>query len=253
VKRLNPLLAGLCLALGSATLLGQTAPVKPMRLATLEWPPYNGLLLPQEGISTRVANVVAKAAGYRLMTAYFEWTATMQKGEKDPGFDGYFPEYFSKERELACHLSGPMGTSVLGIASLKRNPVKWRTLPDLAAIKLGVVDGYSNGEAFDQAIKEKRQAVEVAPSDAANIKKLLDGKLPGVVIDKNVLAYTLSRTGGADRVVFGGKPIAELSLHICFKRTPEGKKMRDDFEAALSKSDPAKLEAEYLGNFKFAY
>ena len=252
MKRLSSLLAGLCLALGSTTVMAQSA-LKPMRLSTLEWPPYNGLLLPQEGISTRVANVVAKAAGYRLMSAYFEWTVTMQKGEKDPGFDGYFPEYFSKEREQACYLSGPMGTSVLGIASLKRNPVTWKSLPDLNSTKLGVVDGYSNGEAFDQAIKEKRQPVELAASDAVNIKKLLDGKLAGVVIDKNVLAYTLSRTGGADRVVFGSKSIAELSLHICFKRTPEGKKMRDDFDAALKNSDPAKLEAEYLRNFKFAY
>ena len=252
MKRLIPLLAGVTLALGSTNVLAQAA-IKPMRLATLEWPPYNGLLLPQEGISTRVANVVAKAAGYRLMTAYFEWTITMQKGEKDPGFDGYFPEYFSKEREQACHLSGSMGTSVLGVATLKKNPLNWKTLPELGAYKLGVVDGYSNGEAFDQAIKDKRQAVELSPSDAVNVKKLLDGKLRGVVIDKNVLAYTLARTGGADRVVFGGKPIAELSLHICFKRTPEGKKMRDDFDVALKTNDPAKLEDQYLQNFKFAY
>lgn len=246
------LLAGFVLAAAGVSASAQSA-LKPMRLSTLEWPPYNGLLLPQEGISTRVGNVVAKAAGYRLLTAYFEWTVTMQKGEKDPGFDGYFPEYFSKEREQACHLSGAMGTSVLGVATLKKNPINWKVMPELNAYKLGVVDGYSNGEAFDQAIKDKRQPVEVAPSDAANIKKLLDGKLTGVVIDKNVLAYTLSRTGGADRVVFGSKPIAELSLHICFKRTPEGKKMRDDFDAALKSSDPAKLEAEYLRNFKFAY
>ena len=33
-----------------------------MRLATLEWPPYTGLLLPQDGLSTRVTSVLAKAA-----------------------------------------------------------------------------------------------------------------------------------------------------------------------------------------------
>ncbi len=34
-----------------------------MRLSTLEWPPYTGTLLPGEGLSTKVASVVAKAAG----------------------------------------------------------------------------------------------------------------------------------------------------------------------------------------------
>ncbi len=225
----------------------------PMRLATLEWPPYTGLLLPQEGISTRVAKVVARSAGYNLMSAYFEWTVTMQKGEKDPGFDGYFPEYFSKEREQQCNLSSSMGTSLLGVATLKANPLNWRALPDLAAYKLGVVDGYSNGEVFDQAIKDKRQPVELAASDAANVKKLLDGKLRGIVIDRNVLTYTLSRVGGGDRIVFNPKPIAELTLHVCFQRTPDGKKMRDSFDAAVKKTDIAGLEADYLTKFRFAY
>jgi polar amino acid transport system substrate-binding protein len=225
----------------------------PMRLATLEWPPYTGLLLPQEGISTRVAKVVARSAGYNLMSAYFEWTETMEKGEKGIGFDGYFPEYFTKERAQQCHLSSSIGTSLLGVATLRATPLYWKALPDLAAYKLGVVDGYSNGEVFDQAIKDKRQPVEAGASDAVNVKKLLDGRLRGIVIDRNVLNYTLSRTGGGDRIAFNAKPIAELTLHVCFRRTPEGKTMRDNFDTALKKADIVRLEADYLKSFRFAY
>lgn len=218
---------------------------KLMRLSTLEWPPYTGTLLPQSGVSTRVASVVAKAAGYKLMTASFEWSVTLEKGEKDPNFDGYFPEYYSKEREQACYLSQPMGMSVLGVASLRSAPVNWSVLNDLADVRLGVVDGYSNGEAFDQLVKDKRQRVEVAASDAINVNKLNSGKIRGIVIDKNVLDYTLAHTGGSDKIVFGAKPIAELSLHVCFKRTPAGLEQRNAFDAALKTVDRAKLEAEY--------
>lgn len=113
---------------------------------------------PLDSLSTRVTSVVAKAAGYRLMTASFEWATTLEKGEKDPNFDGYFPEYYSKERAQACHLS---------------------------------------------------------------------------------------HTGGADRIAFSTRPIAELSLHVCFKRSPAGLALRDAFDTALQTTDRAKVEADY--------
>ena len=230
-----------------ATTGGPSAKV--MRLATLEWPPYNGQLLPQEGLSTRIAAVVAKAAGYRLLSASSEWATTVERGEKDPNYEGYFPVYFNKQREQSCHLSQSMGTSLLGVATLKGSPITWNTIEDLEPYKLGVVEGYANGEAFDKAVKEKRQMVEAGASDAQNVRKLREGKIRGIIIDKNVLSYTLSRLGGAGDVVFNPRPVAQLSLHVCFKRSPTGLEMRDAFDAALKKNDPVLLEAEYFRTF----
>lgn len=223
--------------------------LKLMRLATLEWPPYNGQLLPQDGLSTRIATVVAKAAGYRLISASFEWASTVEKGERDPNYEGYFPVYFSTEREKVCHLSQSIGTSLLGLATLKGAPLPWNTISDLEQYKLGVVEGYVNGDAFDKAIKEKRQMVEVGVSDAFNVKRLREGKIRGIVIDKNVLNYTLSRLGGAEQVVFNPRPIAQLPLHVCFKSSPVGLEMRNAFDAALKNNSPAQLEAEYFRTF----
>ena len=238
------------LALGStganAQAPAQSAQSKLIRLSTLEWPPYVGLLMPQEGLSTRITSVVSRKAGYRLLTAPLEWAQTVEKGEKDPNFDGYFPEYFSKEREQACHLSQSIGVSELGIASLKKDPINWSTIADLAAHRLGVVDGYLNGDELDAAIKEKRQPVDLAASDAINVSKLRSGKLRGIVIDKNVFEYTLFNTGGANEVQFGTRPLARLTLHICFKRTAAGLAMRDAFDAALKDTDIAKIEADYI-------
>lgn len=219
---------------------------KLIRLATLEWPPFTGLLLPKEGVSTYIATVVAKEAGFRLLSASFEWTKAVEKGEKNPDFEGYFPEYYSQEREASCHLSQSIGTSVLGIATLKKAPIIWTKISDLEAYRLGVVDGYLNGDEFDAAIKEKRQSVEVAASDGANIAKLRAGKIRGIVVDKNVLNYTLHKLKDSSSVVFNPHAIAKLSLHICFKRTPVGLVMRDRFDAALKQTDLAKLESDYF-------
>jgi polar amino acid transport system substrate-binding protein len=234
----------LALALLAGGVQAQPAP-KLIRLSTLEWPPYTGTLLPQYGLSTRVASVAAKAAGFRLITASFEWATTLEKGEKDPNFDGYFPEYFTKEREQGCHLSQPIGVSKLGVATLRSTPISWNSLGDLSSYRLGVVDGYSNGDDFDLQVKQKRQPVEVAASDAINVNKVKDKRIRGIVIDKKVLEYTLARSGGADRIAFGSRPIAELTLHVCFRRTPAGLEMKNAFDAALKTIDRAKIEADY--------
>lgn len=223
-----------------------------IRLATLEWPPYNGLLLPHGGLSNHITSVVAKAAGYRMVSASFDWNTTLQKGEKDPNFDGYFPEYYSKERDQACHLSQSIGNSVLGLATLQTRPIVWSSIADLAPHRLGIVEGYLNGEELDNAIKAKRQPVEAVASDAINIQKLLSGAFRGIVVDKNVLRYTLSRTGGAERIVLNPRPIAELSLHVCFRRTPGGLQMRNAFDAALQKQNPEQLEINYFKMFPVA-
>jgi len=236
---------GLLLALLATCSLAQSDS-KLIRLATLEWPPFTGLLLPKEGLSTYIASTVAKTAGFRLLSASFEWTKTVENGEKNPEFEGYFPEYFSQGREAACHLSQSIGSSLLGIATLKSAPIKWTKLSDLGAYRLGVVDGYLNGEAFDAAIKDKRQPVELGSSDANNIAKLRAGKIRGIVVDKNVLDYTLYKLRDTGSVVFNPRPIARLSLHVCFKRTPAGQAMRDAFDSALKQTDLAKLEAAYF-------
>jgi len=239
------IVSGLLLLAFTCTVNAQSGP-KLIRLSTLEWPPYTGLLLPKEGVSTHIATTVAKAAGFRLLTASFEWSKTVENGEKNPNYEGYFPEYYSKEREDACHLSQSLGTSLLGIATLKSAPISWSTMSNLEQYRLGVVEGYLNGEEFDAAIKDKRQPVEAAPSDAANIAKLRAGKIRGIVIDRNVLNYTLSKLGDTNTVVFNPKPIAKLTLHVCFKRTPAGLEYKKAFDAALAKTDLAKLEADYF-------
>jgi polar amino acid transport system substrate-binding protein len=233
----------LFLSVISCTVHAQTA--KYMRLATLEWPPYTSSVLPYGGMSNKVATEVAKTAGYRLLTASFDWTTTVDKGSNDPNFDGYFPAYYTDKRNQDCYLSQPMGASVISVATLKSAPIKWTQLSELSAYTLGVVTGYANGKEFDELVAEKKQPVQAVASDAVNIHNLQTGKARAIVIDKYVLDYTLARQKGDNHVVVSGPPVASLNLHVCFKRTPAGKAMRDAFDAALKSVDVPKVEMEY--------
>ncbi|WP_181373205.1 substrate-binding periplasmic protein [Massilia glaciei] len=237
---------GLCFPLLLCLPAGADSGPRPMRLATLEWLPYVGKIVPKDGLSTVIASAAARNAGYSLSVDYFEWTVTLAKGEKDPAFAGYFPEYYTEERAKACHLSKSIGTSMLGLATMKDTPVQWNALSDLNAVKIGVVEGYSNGEAFDAMVKQGKQPVENAASDTFNLRRLISKKVPAIAIDREVLRYLLLRSPMRNETVFSPKPLGELTLHVCFKRTPAGKEMQEAFDAGLQKIDIKKIGGDYM-------
>jgi polar amino acid transport system substrate-binding protein len=221
-----------------------------LRLASLEWLPYVGPGLAQDGLSGAVAAAVAKRIGYTAKIDYFPWTRAMQVGREDEGFAGYFPAYYTEERARQCHFSAPMGYSTLGLAYLKDKPLKWQVASDLVGMRIGVVAGYSNGAELDALVKQGRLTTDASPGDAFNLKKLLAGRVQAAVIDSSVLRYLLITEPDLmkerERISFHENAIAKLSLHVCFKRTPAGLKLQQSFDDALQIVDIKKIEAAYF-------
>lgn len=220
------------------------------RLASLEWLPYAGPGLPDGGLSGAVAKAAAARFGQGVKVEYFPWKRAMQVGGSDPGYAGYYPAYHTEERARDCHFSAPMGQSTIGLAMLASAPLQWRTLDDLAGSRLGVVLGYSNGAAFDEMVKNGKLSVDPSVNDTINLKKLLAGRIRAAVIDKAVMRYLLASDPGLNKeraaFVFDERPIAKLSLHVCFQRTAAGLKLKQAYDAALGQIDIAAIENAYF-------
>ena len=221
-----------------------------LHLASLEWLPYVGPSLVQDGLSGAVATAVAKQFGYTAKIDYFPWTRAMQVGREDESFSGYFPAYYTEERARQCHFTAPMGHSSVGLAYLKDRPLKWHAVSDLVGMKIGVVAGYSNGAEFDALVKQGKLTVDASPGDTFNLKKLLAGRVQAAVIDRSVLRYLLltepALINEREQIAFHENILAELSLHVCFKLTPAGLKLQQNFDAALQAVDIKKMEAAYF-------
>jgi polar amino acid transport system substrate-binding protein len=247
-------LAALPLLLICAALAGQPGAARAetprMRLASLEWLPYVGPTLPEGGLSAAVASAAAARFGYGIKIDYFPWKRAMQVGGSDPDFAGYFPAYHTPERARDCHFSAPMGQSTVGLAMLASAPLRWRNLDELSGSKLGVVLGYSNGEAFDQMVKSGKLTVDPSVNDIINLKKLLAGRVHAAVVDKAVLRYLLASDPALSKerakLVFDERPIANLSLHVCFQRTAQGLKLKQAYDAALQQIDITAIENAYF-------
>ncbi|MFZ6754325.1 substrate-binding periplasmic protein [Undibacterium sp. Dicai25W] len=219
---------------------------KTLHLASLEWLPYSGSILPNDGLSGEVINEVTKAFGSTIKISYFPWKEAVSNGETDPSFSGYFPVWKSPEREKKCYFSGPIGTTTTGIGYLKDDPVTWTKPSDLTAITFGVVDGYTNGEAFDAAVKQGSQHVIISSTDTNNIKKLVSKAVPAIVIDKQVLFFMTLQSPIRGKIMFYEKPFLERTVHVCFQRTPAGKSLQEAFDMQLKKLDIPKMQEAYF-------
>lgn len=223
---------------------------KTIRLASLEWVPYVGAELEGEGLSGHIVTAAARQFGSSAKIEYFPWTRAMQLGVKDSNYAGYFPAYYTEERTRTCHFSAPIGRSTVGFAYLKSAPLRWETLQDMRSKRIAVVSGFSNGNAFDDLVKQGGLQVDPSPNDMLNLRKLLAGRVDTVVIDKLVMRYLLltEPSLAQERSQFGfhERPLAELPLHVCFQKSAEGLVIQQAFNRALTSMQLRKIENDYF-------
>lgn len=207
-----------------------------IKLTSLEWPPYSGASLENQGASVAVAKEALKAMGHSVTVEFFPWQRAVNMGLKNPAYEGYFPEYYADG--LDCTFSEKMGDSPLGFAEQASKPITWNSLEDLAAYNIGTVRGYVNTAAFDQKVAQGDLKVDPASDDITNLRKIAAGRLALAVIDQNVLNYLLATDNSIaaqkDKISFNSNLLENKGLHICFKKDS---KYVDDFNEGLQKID----------------
>ena len=231
-------------------LQSQITQLQVMQLASLEWPPYVGSQLPDEGLTSAIVKAAALQAGLDTHISYTPWSRAVQIGLNNPAYAGYFPAFYLKEREKTCHFSAPLGNSIVGFAYLKDKHFDWNSYTDLKGLSIGVVQDYANGEEFDMQVKKEQLKLDVAPSDISNLRKLLVKRVDLIVIGKDVLRQLLiiepSLKSVRDNIVFHPKEVTNFSLHICFQRNEQGLKMKQMINPYLEKLNVKRIEGLYF-------
>lgn len=230
---------------------GAMAADKVIRLTSLEWPPYSGAAVEQQGASVAVVRAAAEAMGYTLEVKFLPWNravATAQDAKS--GFVGYFPEYHSAQVATDFLLSDPIGSGPLGFVESSAAAVSWSSLADLAGKPIGTVDGYVNTEEFDAKAAAGELKVDVASDDLTNVRKVAAGRIPLAVIDKNVLNYMLatdaSLASAKGKVQFNAKLLEDKKLFIAFQRSPAGDEAAKVINEGLKKIDVAAIAGKFL-------
>lgn len=233
------------------TLLTSTAiAAEKVVLTSLDWPPYTGTELKDQGASVVVAKAAFAAMGYELVVEFYPWKRAVQLAKVDPKYDGYFPEYYAEELKAEFILSEPMGSGPLGFAELKAAPLEWQTLDDLATKTIGVVSGYVNTTEFDARVEKGTLKTDTTINDLSNLQKLNGKRIDLAVIDQNVMAYLLNTTPSLQKIKqnfqFNATILEDKKLYICFKQGPRGEQLNKIFNEGIKKVDVDAIMADYF-------
>lgn len=204
-------------------------------MTSLDWPPYAGQSLSDNGTSVSVAKAAFAAMGYELVVEFKPWVRTVASASKQDKYIGYFPEYWFDSEEFV--FSESIGSGPLGLVQNRNKPIQWQNLEDLKQYRIGVVQGYVNTAQFDALVTNETLTVEASVSDSRNIHKVAKNRLDAAVIDIHVLAYLIDTDPRSevlkDRLEMNSQLLEEKQLYLAFKNTPEGKNWRDVFNQGL--------------------
>ncbi|MBY0417905.1 MAG: transporter substrate-binding domain-containing protein [Pararheinheimera sp.] len=220
-----------------------------VRLASLDWPPYTGHQLEQQGETTVLLRQVFAAMQLDLQTEFLPWSRAIRASEKNGAlYSGYFPEYQTHNPKFI--LSDSLGVSELGFVEAKARPFGQLSVAMLPQLQLGVVQDYVNLTVVDQMIGRGQLTPQLALSDRQNVLKVALGRLDLAVIDRRVLVYLLEHDAEVKRLATGkvqfNASLTELkTLHLALRREPVHLLLIEKFNEHLQKvkSEPLAMPA----------
>jgi len=112
----------------------------------------------------------------------------------------------------------------------------WSDFSDLIPFTIGLVQGYTYGEKFLEAIAKYNLKIEYADSTETNIKKLAAGRVDLIVEESFVTETFLSRhPDWKVQISSSENPVAEYYYHMAFHR-------EDRFKPFITKVNSLLLE-----------
>jgi len=206
---------------------------KIVKLSSLEWPPYIGAEMENQGYVAEAVRAAFERRGYRVEIEFFPWNRAVAMAH-DVKVYGYFPEYYSDEVAKDYILSEKFPGGPVGFFKRKDKDISFAKLEDLKGYRIGVVKGYVNTAEFDAAsYLTKDESVD----DLMGLKKLLAGRTDLFFCDKFVGNY-IGKKNFPDQIAeieFMDPILEDKPFYICFSRaTPDGQRIAEDFNNGLA-------------------
>lgn len=215
-------------------------------VTSLEWPPFSGQNLPEQGAGIAVLRAALATQGIQLRVEFYPWTRALLTA-KDPRYAGVYPSW-PEDVGPGFFASSVMFKSPVGFVEPKSKPLRWTRLADLTGKKIGVVQDYGNTPEFMQLIQSKAIRTEVVIDDLTNVRKVAGGRIDGAFIDLNNLAYYLKfdAKGLANKVQANEKVIGTKDLVIALNSKYANRDAGETLSRGLAKIDSDRIIRDYM-------
>ena len=188
-------------------------------VATLLWEPYITTNLPTGGPATEIVTRAFKAGGLEADVTHMPWKNAITQTQAGV-YHAIYPAYFSLERMAKYLISEPFLCSPVVLVARAGSTITYTGLKSLKPYRIGVVAGYANAEAFDDADYLNKT---VTKSDFDSLQRLKQGELDLVTLDK-LVAISLIRNhadafGSMEEYRFLSPPLGNRDMYVMFPKT----------------------------------
>ncbi len=227
---MKTLLTTLLLSASVAIALGEDR----VAVATLLWEPYITTNTPTGGPATEIVTRAFEAGGLQADISHMPWKDVMIQSQTG-AYHAIYPAYFSRERMEKYLISDPFLCSPVVLVARAESDITYSNLESLKPYRIGVVAGYANAEAFDDAPFLNKI---VTHSDLDSLKRLKRGEFDLATLDKLVaLALIGSNSdalGSKDDYRFLFPPLGNRDMYVMFpKQLQESEARLDAFNKGL--------------------
>ncbi len=201
-------------------------------MLSIDYPPYTGRSLPQEGIITAITRAAFQRMGYTVKIEYKPWARAIQEVKKG-SYAGILDVWHSEDRTAFLAYSKPLLLNVVGFYARANQQVDVHDLSKLGSLTIGKVRGNLDPPNFAAAHLNTDEAVD----DTNNLLKLAAGRVDLVLMDKRVADYILQNQlkNLRDKLVWLDPPVYRFWLYIAFsKNSPNWERHLADFNSGLA-------------------
>lgn len=187
---------------------------KTVKFVTLEWEPYYGPSLVNEGYFTDIVQEAYERIGYNISVRYVPWKRALYEGRQLYA-DALLGVYYSDERSKWLAFSEPVSEAENCFFARKGKNISWKSLEDLKPYTIGIEQGYSYSADFDSADFLKKEPVRKLE---LNVKKLLEGRIDLVLASRKRFLYWLNTNNpeARDLIEVVPHPLSSNLLYVAF-------------------------------------
>lgn len=205
---------------------------KLVRLASLEYPPFCGENLEDQGVLTAIIVAAYQSMGYEVTVDFLPWARALQMSQ-DGEYDGLYSTWYRPEREEWFWFPDPMMPNEMGFYKRTSDVIPYERLEDLSGYNIGIVRGYAYPPEFVEATY---LTTDEGVDEETNLRKLHEGRVDLILID-HVIAVHLINTKFpeyAEELEWLPPALETLPQYLAIsKRAPDGQAKLEAFNTGL--------------------
>ena len=192
------------------------------KIASLDWQPYSGAELVNQGASVQRLKQILLKAEITLVVEFYPWNRSKKLVENNLEYIGIFPAWPEDVFDNAL-ISSAVDWSEIAVLKRAGTQVSFNSIDELfEKYAVGVVSSYIYPEVVENAIKRYPQQADGSPNESILLKKLSSGRDQVAITDPKVMMF-LAKQQGISNIEYV-KKITDKELVLAFRDDEENSK-----------------------------